>query len=99
MAARDGFIRSVEIVPTEDGIDRDRYPWSLPAVAALEDGLPLDPAVTYLVGENGSGKSTLIEALAVAAGLNPEGGSRNFSHSMRARIFATPSAAGWSRPK
>jgi predicted ATPase len=49
------------------------YPFSLPAVRAL----PLRPAdkVTVLVGENGSGKSTLIEAIAVAAGFNPEGGS------------------------
>jgi predicted ATPase len=83
MAARGGFIRLVETAPTEGGIDRDRYPWSLPAVAALDEGLSLDRAVTYLVGENGSGKSTLIEALAVAAGLNPEGGSRNFSHATR----------------
>jgi len=52
-------------------------------VAALVDGVALDPGVTYLVGENGSGKSTLIEAFAVAAGLNPEGGSRNFAHSTR----------------
>lgn len=35
--------------------------------------------VTFIVGENGSGKSTLLEAIAVAAGFNPEGGSRNFS--------------------
>jgi predicted ATPase len=39
--------------------------------------------VTYLVGENGSGKSTLLEALAVAAGMNPEGGSSNYSFSTR----------------
>ncbi len=36
--------------------------------------LKLCPGVTFLVGENGSGKSTLIEAIAVAAGLNAEGG-------------------------
>jgi predicted ATPase len=35
--------------------------------------------VTTLVGDNGSGKSTVIEALAVAAGFNPEGGSRNLN--------------------
>jgi predicted ATPase len=34
--------------------------------------------VTFFVGENGSGKSTVIEALAVAAGFNEEGGSKNF---------------------
>ena len=35
--------------------------------------------VTFFVGENGSGKSTLLEALAVCAGMNAEGGSRNFT--------------------
>jgi len=34
--------------------------------------------VTFLVGENGSGKSTLIEAIAVAAGFNAEGGTKSF---------------------
>ena len=37
--------------------------------------------VTFLVGENGVGKSTLVEAIAVAVGFNPEGGSKNFSFS------------------
>ncbi|MBS1879276.1 MAG: AAA family ATPase [Actinobacteria bacterium] len=83
MAVRQGFLRAVEVGEPMDGEDRDGFPWTLPAVAALAEGLALDPAVTYLVGENGSGKSTLIEALAVAAGLNPEGGSRNFSYSTR----------------
>ena len=40
--------------------------------------------MTFFVGENGTGKSTLIEAIAVSYGLNPEGGSRNFTHSTRA---------------
>ena len=31
-----------------------------------------------LTGENGSGKSTLLEALAVACGFNPEGGTKNY---------------------
>lgn len=35
--------------------------------------------VTFLVGENGSGKSTLLEAMAVAAGFNPEGGTKNYA--------------------
>jgi predicted ATPase len=39
----------------------------------------LHPRCTFLVGENGSGKSTLVEALAVAVGFNPEGGSKNFN--------------------
>jgi predicted ATPase len=45
--------------------------------------LPLHPAVTLLAGENGSGKSTLVEAIAVAAGFNPEGGSRHMQFGTR----------------
>lgn len=56
----------------------------VPAVAALREGLDLDPRVTFLVGENGSGKSTLIEAIAVACGLNAEGGGRHLRHATRA---------------
>ncbi len=67
-----------------DGEERTGYPWELPAVAALAHGIALDPKVTYLIGENGAGKSTLVEAIAVAAGMNPEGGSRHFTFSTRA---------------
>ena len=75
------FIRAVEVL--HDQIERPRdYPFSIPAIAQLER-LELDPGVTFLVGENGSGKSTLVEAIAVAAGLNPEGGSGNFNFSTR----------------
>ncbi|MEV5963939.1 AAA family ATPase [Kribbella sp. NPDC051952] len=53
-----------------------RWPHSIPAVRQLlTDGLDLEPGVTFLVGENGAGKSTLVEAIAVAFGLSPEGGS------------------------
>lgn len=61
---------------------RDVYPFSIPAIRAWRD-LALEP-VTYLIGENGSGKSTMLEAIAVAAGFNAEGGSRNFNFSTRA---------------
>ena len=47
------------------------------ALASVEV-IALDPAITFLVGANGSGKSTLLEAIAVAAGMNAEGGGRNF---------------------
>ena len=43
--------------------------------------MALTKPVTFFVGENGIGKSTLIEAIAVAAGFNPEGGTRNYSFS------------------
>lgn len=48
------------------------------------ESLNFDSPVTFFVGENGSGKSTLIEGIAVAAGFNPEGGSKNFNFSTRA---------------
>ncbi|HYM86011.1 MAG TPA: AAA family ATPase [Pseudoxanthomonas sp.] len=54
------------------------YPFCLDAVKDLST-LRLHPAVTFIVGENGSGKSTLLEAIAVAWGFNPEGGTKNFS--------------------
>ena len=74
------FIRSVILL--RERIDKlDAYPFSLPAVQAL-DGLALS-AVTYFVGENGSGKSTILEALAVASGFNAEGGTVNFRFETR----------------
>ncbi|GAA2507248.1 AAA family ATPase [Winogradskya humida] len=78
-----GPVRRVEL---DVGVEVDRAAWwaKIPAVAALlEHGLNLPAGVTFLVGENGSGKSTLIEALAVAHGLNPEGGSKGAQHSSR----------------
>ena len=56
----------------------ERFPFNLPAVRGLSV-LPFHPKVTFLVGENGAGKSTLLEAIAVAYGLNAEGGSVNFN--------------------
>ena len=56
--------------------DFDAYPFSVPAIRSLNT-LDLHPRVTFLIGENGSGKSTLAEAIAVASGFNPEGGSRS----------------------
>jgi predicted ATPase len=60
-----------------DELDSNSYPANLPAVKHIEK-VQFHPAVTYLVGENAMGKSTLIEAIAVAAGFNAEGGTKNF---------------------
>jgi len=78
------FLRAVELPPDREGRPRSGYPWTLPAIAPLAGGVRLHPAVTYLIGENGSGKSTLLEAIAVAAGMNPEGGSSSFAFNTRA---------------
>ena len=63
--------------------DPGLFPYTLPAIRHLQK-LAFHPKVTFLVGENGSGKSTLLEAIAVAYGLNPEGGGRNFNFKTRA---------------
>jgi predicted ATPase len=80
----EALVREVRLPVARPDERRDGYPWDLPAVSGIGDGLALHPNVTYFVGENGSGKSTLLEAIAVAAGMNPEGGSSNFAFSTRA---------------
>lgn len=77
------FLRGLRLAPDAD---TGRYPFTLPVVAWLggSGGVDLGPGVTFLVGENGTGKSTLVEAIAVAAGVNPEGGSQNFRFATRA---------------
>lgn len=61
-------------------VDLHSYPYNLPFIQALKT-LNFNHAVSFIVGENGSGKSTLLEAIAVAYGFNPEGGSRDFNFS------------------
>ena len=56
------------------------YPFSIPAVQECGE-IKFSSPVTIFTGENGSGKSTILEAIAVAAGFNPEGGSKNFTFS------------------
>ncbi|HEY3450865.1 MAG TPA: AAA family ATPase [Myxococcales bacterium] len=77
----EGIVRTVALL-RERVTKPDAYPFSIPAIRALET-LELDPKVTFFVGENGAGKSTLVEAIAVAAGFNPEGGSKNFRFETR----------------
>lgn len=68
----------------ERPLDPGAWPMTVPAVAQLvRDGLDLPAGITFLVGENGSGKSTLVEALAIAYGLSPEGGTPYGRHSTR----------------
>lgn len=58
-------------------IPRNNYLRHIDAIKGLND-LNFHNSVTFFVGENGSGKSTLLEALAVACGFNPEGGTKNY---------------------
>lgn len=75
------YLRSVELI-RERIIETEAYPFCLPAFNNL-DKINFDPKVTMIIGDNGTGKSTLLEAIAVAWGFNPEGGSINFNFASR----------------
>jgi predicted ATPase len=77
----DALLRSI-VLKRDEVPDFDAYPFAIPAIRALDE-LVLHPKVTLFAGENGSGKSTVVEAIAVAARFNPEGGSRHMTVSTR----------------
>lgn len=60
-----------------DKIAENSYLRDIVALQEIES-LYFSNAITFFVGENGSGKSTLLEAIAVAHGFNPEGGTKNY---------------------
>ena len=74
----DLFIRSFSI--DWDKLEDGSYVKEIPALNSLRE-FQFQKRITFFVGENGSGKSTLLEALAIAKGLNPEGGTRNYNFS------------------
>jgi predicted ATPase len=89
------YLLEVELL--RDKVDSFKeHPFSLPVVRTLKR-LQFHPAVTFLIGENGSGKSTLLEAIAIAWGFNPEGGSINFGFSTRDSHSALHDALRLSR--
>ncbi len=90
------FIEGIELVRNRVP-SFDQYPYSIPAIQALEQ-LEFHPNVTFFVGENGTGKSTLLEAIAVAEGLNPEGGGRNLKFSTRKSHSALHECLRIARP-
>lgn len=74
----DKFIQSIAIDWSR--IERNSYLHDIPAIKKMEK-LEFLKNITFFVGENGTGKSTLIEAIAVAYGFNPEGGTLNYRFS------------------
>lgn len=59
--------------------DSNTYLRHIPALQT--DYIPFTKPVTIFTGENGTGKSTLLEAMAIASGFNPEGGTKNYAFS------------------
>lgn len=81
------FIRGIRF--DWDEIARDSYLRKIEAFQGMER-LDFNKPITFFVGENGSGKSTLLEAIAVAYGFNPEGGTKNYifsTHDTHSELF------------
>ena len=84
-------------------IPANSYLRNIPAISGLER-LEFHQPITFFTGENGSGKSTLLEAIAIAYGFNPEGGTKNYSFStfdshselyQAIRLFRGPVKTQW----
>jgi predicted ATPase len=76
------YLREISL-KREKIADFESYPFCIPSVRTL-DRLEFHADATFITGENACGKSTLLEAIAVAMGFNPEGGTKNFNFSTRA---------------
>lgn len=72
------FIRALSVDWAR--VPEDSYIRAIPALAGLQT-LSFRHNATFLVGENATGKSTLLEAVALAYGFNPEGGTLNYRFS------------------
>lgn len=72
------FVHELKLAGIKDQTD---YPFDVFAIKEIlrKGSLTFDRPVTFLSGDNGTGKSTILEAIAVAYGINPEGGSQNFN--------------------
>ena len=69
------YLQTISLDP-EAEIDFEAFPFSIPAVREM-NVIEFHPDVTFFVGENGSGKSTILEAIALANGFGPEGGTKS----------------------
>lgn len=91
------FLRSIRI---KDEIDvPDQFPFNLPVIRGKGFSLEFPSSVTFFVGENGSGKSTVLEAIAMACGFNPAGGSQNNVYDFQSTESSLASALrlSWSK--
>lgn len=72
------FVNKIKL--NKENVDINKYPFNIECLKDFDE-LNLDNPVTFFYGENGVGKSTLLEGIAIALGLNPEGGSNNMQFS------------------
>ncbi len=72
----DKFIKGIKI--DWNRVSNNTYIQNISSIQSISQ-LEFNNNITFFVGENGTGKSTLLESIAVAYGLNPEGGNRNFN--------------------
>ncbi|MDO5406270.1 MAG: AAA family ATPase [Eubacteriales bacterium] len=96
----DRFIQSVQIDWSQ--VEKSSYLSEIPVIRSLKK-LEFQRNITFFVGENGTGKSTLLEAIAVAYGFNPEGGTINYRFSTYDDVSELSRAIrmtkGYRRPK
>jgi len=95
------YLQQISLRP-ETLIDLDAHPFDIPAVRAL-GAIDFHADVTFFVGENGAGKSTMLEAIALALGHGPEGGSRHVRIETAGTVSRLHEALrlvrGWKRPR
>ena len=94
------FIQKIQI--DWSGVPDDSYLKNIPSIRKVEC-MNFDNEITFFVGENGTGKSSLLEAIAVAYGFNPEGGTLNYNFSTYNDISELSDSIkiskGYRRPK
>lgn len=94
------FINGIRI--NWDEIDDYSYLKEIESINSISE-LQFTNPITFFVGENGSGKSTLLEAIAIAVGFNPEGGSKNYhfsTHDTHSELYnATQLIRGYKKEK
>ncbi len=73
------YLNSIKSIDTCK-LSSESYVKDIPWIKNFTE-IHFDNPITFFVGENGTGKSTLLEAIAIALGFNPEGGSKNFTFS------------------